>query len=222
MQAHNHSQSAPTVRQRVRIRFCKQGDLRLIGHRDLVRTIERLLRRAGLPLAVSQGFHPKPRMSFPAALAVGIEGLDEVMEIELAEAFTAEALRRRLTACRVPGLDFHRVEVLLPGAGGNKASVSRVTYEIDVPSEREDEIARRTAELLACRRFPIQRPGRSRSIDLLEFLEALTLREGTLLMTFRVTQQANPGPRDVLRALELDELERHGACLRRTKVELRS
>jgi len=188
----------------------------------LVRTIERLLRRAGLPLAVSQGFHPKPRMSFPAALAVGIEGLDEVMEIELAEALTAETVLERLTACRVRGLDFRRVEILPRQAGGKKARVSRVTYEIDVPREREDEIARRVAELLARRRFPIQRPGRSQSIDLLEFLEELKLFEGTLLMTLRVTQQANPGPRDVLRGLGLDELERRGACLRRTKVELRS
>jgi len=171
-------------------------------------------------LAVSQGFHPKPRMSFPAALAVGIEGLDEVMEVELTEALTAEALLRRLTAQSVPGLDFHRVELLPPGAGGNKARVSRVTYEIDVRSEREDEIADRVAELLASHRFPIQRPNRSASIDLLEFLEALKLCAGTLLMTLRVTQQANPGPRDVLRALGLEQLERRGACLRRTKVEV--
>ena len=73
------------VRLRVRIRFSKQGDLRLIGHRDLMRCLERVFRRAGLALGFSQGFHPKPRMTFPLALAVGIEGLDEVMEVELAE-----------------------------------------------------------------------------------------------------------------------------------------
>ena len=73
------------VRHRVRIRFCKQGDLRWIGHRDLMRCMERLFRRAALPLGMSQGFHPKPRMSFPAALAVGIAAMDEVMELELAE-----------------------------------------------------------------------------------------------------------------------------------------
>ena len=44
-------QGEPTVRQRVRIRFCKQGDLRLMGHRDLARLLERLFRRAGLALA---------------------------------------------------------------------------------------------------------------------------------------------------------------------------
>ena len=75
------------VRLRVRIRFSKQGDLRLIGHRDLMRCLERLFRRAGLALSFSEGFHPKPRMTFPLALAVGIEGVDEVMEVELAERY---------------------------------------------------------------------------------------------------------------------------------------
>ena len=63
------------IRQRVRIRFRKSGDLRLIGHRDLVRAWERAFRRAALPLGMSEGFHPKPRMSIPAALGLGIEGL---------------------------------------------------------------------------------------------------------------------------------------------------
>ena len=45
-----------------------------------MRCLERLFRRAGLALSFSEGFHPKPRMTFPLALAVGIEGVDEVME----------------------------------------------------------------------------------------------------------------------------------------------
>jgi len=92
------------VRQRVRMRFCKQGDLRLIGHRDLMRCLERLFRRAGLPLAMSQGFHPKPRMTFPSALALGIEGVDEVLELELTESPPAEELLQRLTPHAPPGL----------------------------------------------------------------------------------------------------------------------
>ncbi|HEX3724775.1 MAG TPA: TIGR03936 family radical SAM-associated protein, partial [Pirellulales bacterium] len=62
------------VRQRVRIRFRKQGDLRLLGHRDLLRAWERLLRRTGLELRMSAGFHPRPKINFPSALAVGIAG----------------------------------------------------------------------------------------------------------------------------------------------------
>ena len=80
------------ARQRVRIHFAKQGDLRLISHRDLMRTWERLFRRAGVALAMTEGFHPKPKMMFPSALAVGIEGLDEVLEIELPEEHEPERL----------------------------------------------------------------------------------------------------------------------------------
>ncbi len=68
------------VRQKLRIRFRKTGDLRLISHRDLARAFERLFRRADLPLAMSQGFHPHARINFPSALALGIQGEDEVVE----------------------------------------------------------------------------------------------------------------------------------------------
>ena len=59
---------------RIRIRFTKKGDLRLLSHRDLVRAFERLFRRVGVELAMSQGFHPRPLMTFPDALALGIAG----------------------------------------------------------------------------------------------------------------------------------------------------
>ena len=59
------------LRRRIRIRFRKIDDVRQISHLDLIRTMERLFRRAGLQLGMSEGFHPKPRMSFPSALNVG-------------------------------------------------------------------------------------------------------------------------------------------------------
>ena len=182
--------------------------------------MERLFRRAELPLGMSQGFHPKPRMSFPAALAVGIEGLDEVMEIELAQPLTAETLLQRLTECTVPGLDFRSAELLPPGIKANKARVTHVTYEIEVPVDRQHDVAEKVARLVSQTSLPIHRPDRSKPIDLLEFLETLKWCEGTLFMTFRVTQQANPGPRDVLDVLDLADLETRGSRLRRTEVRV--
>ena len=80
------------IRVRVRMRFRKQDELRLISHHDLLRTFERWLRRAGLPLRRSEGFHPKPKLSFPLAMALGIAGLDEV---------GIETRSKGLPACRV-------------------------------------------------------------------------------------------------------------------------
>ncbi len=122
----------PMVRQRVRIRFRKQGDLRLVGHRDLMRCLERLFRRAGLALRISEGFHPKPRMSFPSALAVGIEGIDEVMEVELAEDYTADDLRQRLAPNRRRASLSAQLRFCPTAAA--KARVRSASYQAPIPA----------------------------------------------------------------------------------------
>lgn len=208
----------PMVRQRVRIRFRKQGDLRLIGHRDLVRTMERLFRRAGLRLAQSEGFHPKPRMSFPSALAVGIAAMDEVVELELDEPSTGDTLLGRLASHAVPGLELVSAQTLPPGTA--KARLRWATFQVPVPAARRPETARRIAELLASPSVPVCREGRSQPIELLRFLEGLALCEGVLEFRLRADREATPGPRDLLAALGLADLEQQGTHITRTKVEL--
>ena len=210
----------PMVRQRVRIRFCKQGDLRLVGHRDLIRLMERLFRRAGLRLGMSQGFHPKPRMSFPSALAVGIEGLDEVMELELAETYSAEELLKQLAPHAWGGIVFRSIEILPTGT--RKAQLRSSTYRVPVPAERRAEATDRTVRLMARSTCPIQRPNKPGPIDLRSFLEELNLRDGVLKMRLRASRRQSAGPRDVLRALGLEDLEQEGVYLTRSTVELQS
>ena len=206
------------VRLRVRIRFTKQGDLRLIGHRDLMRCLERLFRRAGLALSFSQGFHPKPRMTFPLALAVGIEGLDEVMEVELAEPATAEELVRRLTPHAPPGLVFRAVEVLPEGSA--KARVESASYEAPIPAPDRAGLVGRIERLLAASSWPIERAFGRAAIDLRPLICELALREDVLAMRLRVDSRGSVGPREVLAALGLAGIERQGVRLRRTAVEL--
>lgn len=208
------------VRTRVRLRFTKQGDLRWIGHRDLARCFERWFRRAGLPLATSQGFHPKPRISFPSALAVGIPSRDEVLELELAEDWEASRLRRRLAPLAPPGVAIHAVEVLPPGA--KKAQVESVRYEVPVAPERVPGVQAAIERVRASSFWPVRRAKRAEPIDLLASLAELSLVEGLLTMRLRVLGQAAAGPRDVLAALGLDDLEREGVVLTRSAVELAS
>jgi radical SAM-linked protein len=201
------------------MRFCKQGDLRLIGHRDLMRCFERLFRRAGLPLSMSQGFHPKPRMNFPSALAVGIEAVDEVLELELTESCDPGELSRRLSPHAPPGLTLNSVEVLPEGA--RKARLRSLSYEVPIPERNREGLAEKIDRLMAAADCPVQRPNRRTPVELRPLLEELSLREGVLRMRLRVGTGGTAGPRDVLSALGLSDLELQGVHLKRTAVEIR-
>jgi radical SAM-linked protein len=206
------------VRLRARIRFSKQGDLRWIGHRDLMRSMERLFRRAGLTLGFSQGFHPKPRMTFPLALAVGIEGANEVMELELSQAVAADELLGRLVAQAPPGLIFRAAELLPDGA--KKARVESVSYEAAIPAAPRAGVDQQIERLLAADSWPIER-GRGRTmIDLRPLVLELALAGDVLSMRLLVSNQGSVGPREVLAALGLADVEQQGVCLRRTDVEI--
>lgn len=207
-----------SIRQRIRIRFRKEGELRLISHRDLLRTLERLFRRAELPLGMSEGFHPKPRMSFPSALAVGIAGTDEVMELELVQERTADEVSALLAPHLPPGLAINSVEVMPPGA--RKAQVRFVRFEVPVPTERQSAANQRIAHLLAEEQHVVQREEGRGPVDVRSYVDALELTHDCLRMRLRVSGEGAARPREVLQALGLEDLESLGFCLSRTAVEL--
>jgi len=93
------------VRDKVRIRFRKQGDLRLVSHHDLMRCFERMLRRAELPYHATEGFNPKPRLVFALSLALGIVGCDEVAELELDAELSETEIHDRLARQAPAGLE---------------------------------------------------------------------------------------------------------------------
>ena len=75
---------------KLEIRFCKIGDLRYISHLDIVRLFQRAVRRAGLPVSLSQGFTPHYRISFGQALKLGVESNNEAASFLLEEAMEPE------------------------------------------------------------------------------------------------------------------------------------
>ena len=91
---------------KVRLRFAKRGDLRLVSHHDLLRCLERMLRRAQVPIAQTQGYSPRPKITFALALGLGIESLCEVVDLELAEPLEPAELLARLQAVAPPGFDW--------------------------------------------------------------------------------------------------------------------
>jgi radical SAM family uncharacterized protein/radical SAM-linked protein len=83
---------------RLRFGFAKTGSLALISHLDTLRLLERALRRTGLPVSFTGGFHPLPRLQLALALPLGVEGLGEWLDLEFIEAVQPQEVRRRLQA----------------------------------------------------------------------------------------------------------------------------
>lgn len=67
----------------IRIRFTRGEEVRFISHLDLMKAFERAIRRAGLPIAYSQGFNPHPQMVFGLPLSVGVTSEGEYADFEL-------------------------------------------------------------------------------------------------------------------------------------------
>jgi radical SAM-linked protein len=205
------------ARRRVRIRFRKQGDLRHFGHLDVVRAWERLLRRAGVPLVMGQGCHPRPRISFPSALPLGEAGWDEVLDVELDGDQTIDEIHTALGASAPPGLTATHVEELTPGAPA--ATLRESVYELPLPADRQAETADRVRLLLAQSTLSVKRDARP-AVDLRELLLAAEVDAGTLRFRVRATREQGLRARDVLAALGLDDLRAQGLYPTRTQVLL--
>lgn len=208
------------IRQRARIRFRKEGDLRLIGHRDLVRAVERALRRAGVQLSMSEGFHPKARLNFPSALSVGVTGMDEVMEVDFSEVVEPDQLAELLAGVFPPGLVLKSVEVMPEGSP--KAQASRLTYEVQLPPEKQEATAAAIEQLLGEQEHWFHCSRRKKDIDLRATLVDLKIVDDTLRIEQETTRTASAGPREVLDVLGLTQLGEDGYHLTRTRVELES
>ncbi|MDP3791816.1 MAG: TIGR03936 family radical SAM-associated protein [Candidatus Omnitrophota bacterium] len=76
--------------------FSKTGDMRFISHLDLMRLFGRALRRAGLPVAITQGFSPHLKISISRALKLGVESESEELVVDMSERIPADIIRQSL------------------------------------------------------------------------------------------------------------------------------
>jgi radical SAM family uncharacterized protein/radical SAM-linked protein len=97
-------------KQRLRVWFGKVGDMALVGHLDLIRLFDRVVRRADLPISFTGGFHPNPRISLANALPLGVTSTGEIADFELTESIDVESFRSKLAAKLPENIPIYKVE----------------------------------------------------------------------------------------------------------------
>jgi radical SAM-linked protein len=116
----------------VRLRYTKHGKVRWIGHRDVARAMERAFRVVGLPLALSEGFSPHPKVSFGLALSTGHESDGEYLDLVLTDDVDLDALPGVLTGALPEGIDITGAAYLVPRAPALQEAVTAVEWRVTV------------------------------------------------------------------------------------------
>jgi len=119
--------------QRIRFAFQKIGVLRFLSHLELMRALARGVRRAQVAVAYSQGYNPQPKLASALALPVGVEGRQELADIELTEAIAAEDLVARVNRHLTPELHLLRAWEIPLAAPSLTPSVREVAYRVSLP-----------------------------------------------------------------------------------------
>ena len=129
--------------------FEKRERLRHIGHLDILRTMQRALRRSGLPIAYSKGFNPHMLIGFASALSVGASGENELMEIELTEDFSAEEVCQKLAPALPEDLSVRKAGTLDEKSPSLMAMVAAAVWRISFLEENAADIVKQMTVLLS-------------------------------------------------------------------------
>jgi len=161
---------------RLRITFSKSGALRYIGHLDLHSLWERTIRRAGLPLSYTQGFHPGPKIQLASALPLGFIGRAEILDMWISEppAPLERPYKDMLQPAAPPGLVISSVEVVDEHSPALQTRVVSAEYEVTLldPGARPG-LGKAISALLEAASLPRERRGKT--YNLRPLIESLAL-----------------------------------------------
>ena len=186
---------------RVRVTFSKQGALRYTGHLDLHKILERSIRRARLPLAYSQGYHPQPKLNLAAALPLGFSSRAEVMDIWLNE--DVEDVGSVLQSHVPPGLTMLDSKPVDEREPSLQSQVVAAEYQVEIMEAGfASGLTDKIAAVMESESIP--RVRRKKEYDLRPLIEELTLNdENHIFMRLTAREGATGRPEEVLGAMEI-------------------
>lgn len=206
------------LKTRMRIKFAKGEQIKYVAHLDLLRAWERILRRAGIPLAYSQGFSPHPRLTLAMPSPVGCTGAQEELDVILNEPLAGQELVARLEPTLPPGIAVLSAEPVPLNAPARPSLIRGADYQVTLVDIPCIEVERRVAALLPCETVEVTfRRERFNLRPLIDHLEAHSDGDAVLLaMRLLRGERGRIGRPDVV--LEALDLSEHGRHIHRTRI----
>jgi radical SAM-linked protein len=185
--------------------------LRYTGHLDLHKLWERAARRAELPLAYSQGFHPQPKMNIAAALPLGFSSRCEIIDMRLEQDIPLNGLRETLQQTMPSGIQVLEVEQVDERGPALQTQVVSAEYEVSgIETGFGSELKRTIESVMGSE--SIHRTRRGKEYDLRPLIESLRLTpEGKIFMCLAAREGATGRPEEVLDVL--------GIAFEETRIE---
>lgn len=152
-----------------RVTYAKTGRLRFIAHLETGKLLQRLLRMAGWPLLYSAGHNPHPKVSFGPPLPLGVEGEQELIDLQLAESPTPDWIE--MTNRRAPaGLRILAARILPGKLPSLTAAAMEADYRVTLPEDLRDQALReqRLEEFARAESVVVLKPskGRQKTVDI--------------------------------------------------------
>ncbi len=197
--AQQHAAPKPSTFKKLTVFYTKRDQARFFGHLELVNIFQRALKRAGIAVRFSEGFHPKPKISFDDPLPVGIESQQERFVISVPDTRDPRKIKDALNAHLPAGLKINDCRLTPPKSAQSRQR--RIRYRIALPEGQFDPALLKAFN--AQPHFPISlsgRKGKLKKIDLKDIVIKSELRDSGDL---ELALQSEPGktvrPFDVLR-----------------------
>jgi radical SAM-linked protein len=151
---------------RLRVRFSKFGKVRFTSHRDVARIWERTLRRGDVAVAYTEGFSPRPKLSFGLALSTGYESYGEYLDIVLGadSSLDGDDVSARVAPGLPDGIEVQAVTPLEPGTDSLQQVVTSCTWHVDVRGVAPDDVVTTLDEALAADQLLVTRERKGRSV----------------------------------------------------------
>lgn len=182
-----------------RITYKITGLLRFLSHKELMRMIERVLRRAKMPLAFSHGFNPHPLISFGPPRPVGTAGTAEQIDFRLVEFLQPAVISEKISNQFPKEMLLSDVAHIPLQSKSITASIDAAEYELDLPEKSESPLEKIDSFMLRSEVIHKRKtPKGIRSVDIRPGVFALEWDAPKLKMKLALTSNIHVRPCDVL------------------------